>query len=103
MTTPLAGRRVLVTRRPEQAVAMAAQLRQLGAEVLLIEPPEGSPARTVGPFANDACFAERNRKIRTRIRRAVVGLAVEVFVLQEQHGIVATNGRAQQAAKVQRS
>ena len=35
-------------------------LRSLGAEVLLLEPPGGSPARTMGPFAGDDPGPERS-------------------------------------------
>ena len=35
-------------------------LRSLGADVILVEPPGGSPARGVGPFAGDAAGPERS-------------------------------------------
>src|SRR5688572_11186524 len=35
-------------------------LRSLGAEVILVEPPGGSPARGVGPFAGDRPGPERS-------------------------------------------
>ena len=35
-------------------------LRQLGAEVIAIEPPEGSSARRLGPFAGDEAHPERS-------------------------------------------
>ena len=56
----------------------------------------------VAAFAHHARLAERNREIRARIRRAVVGLAIELLVFEEQHRIVAADGRAQQAAGVER-
>ena len=56
----------------------------------------------VGAFAHDARFAERNGEIRAGIFGAVVGLAVEMLVLEEHHRIVAANGGAQQAGDVER-
>lgn len=35
-------------------------LAQMGAEVILIEPPEGSPARRIGPFAGDVDDPDRS-------------------------------------------
>ena len=35
-------------------------LGDLGAEVILVEPPGGSPARRIGPFAGDAADPERS-------------------------------------------
>src|SRR5689334_13301016 len=35
-------------------------LCSLGAEVLLVEPPGGSPARAIGPFAGDVADPERS-------------------------------------------
>src|SRR5580658_3539528 len=52
-------------------------------------------------FANHTRFAERNRKVCARVWRAIVWLAVEMFVLEEQNRIVGANGGAQQAAHVQ--
>ena len=56
----------------------------------------------VGAFAHHARLAKRNREIRARILGAIVGLAVEMLVLEEQHRIIAANGRAQQAANIER-
>ena len=56
----------------------------------------------VGAFAHHARFAERNCEIRAGILRAIVGLAVEMLVLEEQHGIVGANGGAQQSADIER-
>ena len=40
----------------------------------------------VAAFAHHARLAERNGELRSRIFRAVVGLAVEVLVFEEHHG-----------------
>ena len=47
-------------------------------------------------------LAEGNHVIASGIRRAVMGLAVEVLRFEKQHGIVAADGGAQQAVGVQR-
>src|ERR1700745_2016668 len=53
-------------------------------------------------FFDQPRLAERNREIRTWIFGAVIGLAVEMLVLQEHHGIVAADSRAQQPGYIQR-
>src|SRR5262249_52425932 len=60
--------------------------------------------RAVG-YSGEACagfyhlgLAERDEEILARMRRAVVRLTVELLVLQEKHGILATNGCSQQPA-----
>ena len=58
--------------------------------------------RKVGSLANHLGLAERNHEIRSRIRRLVVGLAVEVLVLEKEHGIVAADGGPQEAVGVER-
>src|ERR1700683_4955935 len=55
----------------------------------------------VGAFAHDARFAEWDGEIRSGIFRTVVGLAIEMFVFEKQHGIIGTNRGAQQAANVE--
>ncbi len=55
----------------------------------------------VGAFAHDARFAEGDGEIRAGIFRAIVGLAIEMFVLEKHHGIVGPNRGAQQAANVE--
>ncbi len=57
---------------------------------------------TCAAFSDNARFAERNGEIRARIFGAVVGLAVEMFVLEEHDGIVAANGGAKKAGDVER-
>ena len=54
------------------------------------------------PFSHQLGLAEGNHVVRAGVRRAVVGLAVEVLVLEKHHGVVAADGRAQQAVGVQR-
>ncbi len=44
----------------ERGHLAGAMLRQLGAEVIAIEPPGGSSARTLGPFAGDVVDPERS-------------------------------------------
>ena len=58
--------------------------------------------RDVRALAHHARLAERYREIRARVRRAIVGLAIEMLVLEEEHGIVRAHGRAQQAAEIER-
>ena len=52
-------------------------------------------------FFYRARLPKGNRKIRSRIFRAIVGLAVEVFMLEEEDRVVAADGRAQKAGYVQ--
>src|ERR1700735_1175598 len=56
----------------------------------------------VRPFAHDIRFTEWDGEIRAGILRAIVRLAIEMFVLEEKHGIVGANRGAQQAANVER-
>src|SRR5438046_9284461 len=49
----------------------------------------------VGAFLHHSRFAERNRKIRPGIFRAVVWLAIQMFVLEEHHRVVAADRDAQ--------
>src|SRR6516164_1550395 len=51
--------------------------------------------------SHHSCFAEGNREIRARIFRPIVGLAIEMLVLEKHHWIVRADGRAQQSADVQ--
>jgi len=51
-TGPLAGLRV-VELADETAEYCGLVLMGLGAEVIKIEPPTGSPSRRIGPFAGD--------------------------------------------------
>src|SRR5258705_18866 len=53
------------------------------------------------PFPYDLRLAERDHEVGAGIRGFVVGLAVEVLVFEEQHGIVAADGGAQQAVGVE--
>lgn len=55
MSHPLAGRRVLVTRRPEQSQALTSRLREAGAEVVELPLIEIQPAEDMG--ALDAALA----------------------------------------------
>jgi len=55
----------------------------------------------VGAFAHDICFAERDGEIRAGILRAIVGLAIKMFVLEEEHRIVGANRGAQEAADIE--
>src|ERR1700683_1567385 len=55
----------------------------------------------VGAFAHDARFAEWDGEIRSGIFRTVVGLAIEMFVFEKQHGIIGTNRGAQEAADIE--
>src|SRR5271154_1505976 len=55
----------------------------------------------VGPFANDAGFTERNREIRTWIFGTVIRLAVEMLVLEKEHGIIGANRGAKKAADIE--
>ena len=55
----------------------------------------------VGAFAHDARFAERDGEIRAGIFRAIVGLAIEMFVLEKHHGIVGPNRGAKKAANIE--
>ena len=56
----------------------------------------------VGALAADRGLAERNHVVGPGILALVVGLAVEVLVLEEQHRVVAADRRAQQAGRVLR-
>jgi uroporphyrinogen-III synthase len=47
---PLAGRRVLLTRRPEQAEALESRLTELGAKVVLVPTIEVAPPEDPGPL-----------------------------------------------------
>src|SRR5208283_164137 len=53
-------------------------------------------------FLDQAGFAERNGEIRAGVFGAIVGLAIEMFVLEEHHRIVAANGGAQKTGDIQR-
>ena len=55
----------------------------------------------MGAGFHDFRLAEGDGVIGAGMRRAVVGFAVEALVFQEQHGIVAADGGAQQAAGVE--
>ena len=48
-------------------------------------------------------LAERNHKVRPRILRAVVGLAVKMLMLEEHDRVVAADRRAQKARDVERA
>ena len=56
----------------------------------------------VGAVAAQARLAERNHEVFARVLALVVGLPVEVLVLEEQHRIVAADRRAQQPGGVDR-
>ena len=56
----------------------------------------------VGAFFDEAGFAERDGVIGTGIFGAIVRLAVEMFVLEEHHRVVAADRGAQQAGNVER-
>src|SRR6266511_1562123 len=55
----------------------------------------------VAPLPHDLRLAERDHEVRAGVRRLVVGLAVQVLVLEEQHGIVAADRGAQQPVGIQ--
>src|SRR2546425_6018082 len=52
-------------------------------------------------FSYRARLPEGNRKIRPGIFRAVVGLAVQVLVLEKQDRVIAADGRAQKAGYIE--
>src|SRR5258708_26895586 len=54
----------------------------------------------VAAFFYGLGFAKWDHVVRSRIRRATVSFAVETFMFQEQHRIVAADGRAQQTVCV---
>ncbi len=56
----LAGLRVVEHGEPVSAPFAGKLLADLGAEVILVEPPEGARARAMGPFPGDAPHAERS-------------------------------------------
>src|SRR5690606_18535123 len=56
---PLAGIRV-VELADEQAEYCGLALAGLGADVVKVEPPSGSPTRTIGPFYQDRANPERS-------------------------------------------
>ena len=56
---PLAGVRVLALTEERAALAVK-ELGELGAEVILIEPPEGASLRRIGPFLDDRSGPERS-------------------------------------------
>ena len=56
----------------------------------------------IGAFAADRGLAERDHVLGARILALVVGLAVQVLVLEEQHRIVAADRGAEQARSVLR-
>ena len=45
---------------------------------------------------------ERNHEVGPRIGRAIVGLPIQVFVLEEEYRVVAANGGTQQAVGIER-
>src|SRR2546425_8013295 len=49
--------------------------------------------REVPALSHHLRFAERDHEVRPGIGRLVVGLAIEVLVLEEQHGVVTPNRR----------
>src|SRR5882724_1736431 len=55
----------------------------------------------IGAFSYRARLPKGNCKIRPGIFRAVVGLAVEVFVLEEQDRVITADSRTQEAGYVQ--
>ncbi|GAA4699366.1 CoA transferase [Pseudonocardia yuanmonensis] len=57
---PLAGLRVLEAGDTLAAAYAGRLLADLGAEVVLLEPPQGHPFRTLGPFAKSVPDAERS-------------------------------------------
>src|SRR5579863_10480438 len=52
-------------------------------------------------LAHHASFTERNCEISAGVLRAIVRLAIEMLVLEEQHRIIGANGSAEQTAHVQ--
>ena len=56
---PLAGVRALALTQ-ERAALTAKELAELGAEVILIEPPGGEPLRRIGPFLDDRPGPDRS-------------------------------------------
>ncbi len=56
----------------------------------------------VGAFAPDRGFAERDHELGSLVRALVVGLAVQVLVLEEEHRVVAADRRAQQPRRIDR-
>ena len=54
------------------------------------------------PFAAQARLAERDHEVFAGVLALVVGLAVQVLVLEEQHRVVAADRGAQQAGRVHR-
>ena len=56
----------------------------------------------IGSRVHDLGLAERNHVIRSGIRGAAIGFAIQTLVLEKQHRIVAANRRAQQAGGIKR-
>ena len=56
----------------------------------------------VRALADDPRATERDRVVRTGIRGPIVRLAIQMFVFEEQDGIIAPDRRAKQAAKIER-
>src|SRR5205807_2605316 len=76
-----------------------AQIYDFDANPLLLGLP-GSDERTlnegavgddgkIGSFAHDFRFAKRNHEIVWRIRRFIISLAIEMFMFEKHHGIIA--------------
>src|SRR2546430_17435410 len=62
------------------------------------------PRSTLFPYTTlfRSRLAERNHEVRARVGRLIVGLAVEVLVLEEEDGVIAADGGPQQAVRVER-
>ena len=82
--------------------ADAVLLRLLRGEERALD--QGAPGDDddIGAFAADRGLAERHHVVAARVFALVVGLAVEVLVLEEQHRVVAADRRPQQPGRVLR-
>ena len=100
------GDRVPVERHDRAQVddldADAVLLRLLRREQRTLDQRAPGQHDDIGAFAADGGLAERHHVVGARVHALVVGLPVEVLVLEEQHRIVAADRRAQQAGGVLR-
>ena len=98
---PLHGVRVLDC--TDESAAMAGRiLADLGAEVVLVEPPEGSRTRRLAPFLGDVAGIERScvhQYLNANKRSVVVRGADEFRRLAATADVVLHNGRVELGAK----